>query len=158
MTWRRAISIRCLRDLKRRIHFAEAVAMDTWARLQARSVITYPARVPRMLSFFSSFATVCERSEPQISKLSKVITCTTKHVVWQISHDFGDKYPMTLTTNVLRERKQIFIENGGFLKITRILLQIQCYLCICSSFAQNLSISNHYFVFSRQVMEKFHIC
>ena len=31
----------------------------------------YPARVPRMLSFFSSFA--CERSERQISKLSKRI-------------------------------------------------------------------------------------
>ena len=33
----------------------------------------YPARVPRMLSFFSSFSTyvICERSERQISKLSK---------------------------------------------------------------------------------------
>ena len=83
-----------------------------------------------------------------------VITCTTKHVFWQISHDFGDKYPMTLTTNIPRERRQISVENDGFWEITRILLQIRCYLCRCSSFPQNLSISNHYFVFLRQVMEK----
>ena len=83
-----------------------------------------------------------------------VITCTTKHVFWQISHDFGDKYPMTLTTNIPRERRQISVENDGFWEITRILLQIRCYLCRCSSFPQNLSISNHYFVFLRQVMEE----
>ena len=34
--------------------------------------VHYPARVPRMLSFFSSFA-ICKRSERQISKLSKAV-------------------------------------------------------------------------------------
>ena len=43
----------------------------------------YPARVPRMLSFFSSFATyvecesICESSERQISKLSNFMLYET---------------------------------------------------------------------------------
>ena len=46
--------------------------------------MSYPARVPCMLSFFSSFATgICESSERQISKLSKSMS---RHIAMKLDY------------------------------------------------------------------------